>query len=296
MLNNQSKYPDKVFYKNIPKQEQAHQPGNEHEMTPLPIYEHPLYNQLSQKLKGKVAIITGGDSGIGRAVAVAYAKQGAKVVIVYYNEEKDAVITKERIESLGGECLLISIDLTNKDAAKQIVKQTIKSFKTINVLVNNAAYQDSQKSILDISDDQIEKTFKVNFFSHFSLIKEALPHLNAGDSIINTTSVTAYKGHDTLIDYSCTKGALTTLTRSLAINLADQAIRVNAVSPGPIWTPLIPSSMDGTTVSEFGSDTPLKRPGQPVELAGAYVFLASDDATYMTGQTIHVNGGEIING
>jgi NAD(P)-dependent dehydrogenase (short-subunit alcohol dehydrogenase family) len=289
-------YPDNSFYQKIPKQEQNKQPGIEEEMKPEPIYEHPLYNKLNQKLEGKVAIITGGDSGIGRAVAIAYAKQGAKVVIVYLNEDQDALKTQDIIKTSGGQCKLIRIDISKPESSKTIVEKTMEEYGQINILVNNAARQMTQDCITKITDEQLIDTFKTNFIGPFTLTREVVPHLKAGDSIINTTSVTAYKGHETLIDYSSTKGALTTFTRSLAINLAKKQIRVNAVAPGPIWTPLIPSTMDANKTSQHGSGSPLGRTGQPVDLVGAYVFLASDDAAYMTGQTIHINGGEIING
>jgi NAD(P)-dependent dehydrogenase (short-subunit alcohol dehydrogenase family) len=295
MIFNKS-YPDQEFYKNIPKQEQKQHPGIEAEMKPEPIYEHPLYNQLNQKLKDKVAIITGGDSGIGRAVSIGFAKQGASVVIVYLNEDEDALKTQDIIKTSGGSCKLIRIDISNPESSKVIVQKTLEAFGQINILVNNAARQTTQDCMTKITDEQLMETFATNIFGPFYLTREVLPHLKAGDTIINTTSVTAYKGHDTLIDYSSTKGALTTFTRSLAINLAKKQIRVNAVAPGPIWTPLIPSSMDANKTSQHGSGSPLGRTGQPVDLVGAYVFLASDDAAYMTGQTIHINGGEIING
>lgn len=289
-------YPDGTFFVPLPPQSQQTQPGIEHEMNPHPIFDHPKYNSLGKRLLNKVAIVTGGDSGIGRAVSIAFAHQGAKVVIVYLNEHEDATITKEKIEAIGGECLLLPMDLTKKGAPQKIVQETIKHFGRINILVNNHAQQTTQSDPTKITDDQLLNTFEVNFFSIFKLTREVIPHLQAGDTIINTTSVTAFKGNASLIDYSATKGALTTFTRSLALNLAPKQIRVNAVAPGPIWTPLIPSSSQPGDIPQFGKEEPLGRPGQPVELTGAYVFLASDESSYMTGQTIHINGGTIING
>lgn len=295
MIMNQT-YPDEQFFTPFQPQSQDRQPGFEHEMAPLPIFDHPKYNQVGKRLLNKVAIITGGDSGIGRAISVAFAHQGAKVVIVYLNEHQDAETTKEHIEAIGGECIILPYDLTKKDAPKTIVQETLKRFGTIDILVNNHAQQTYQNDLTAITDEQLMTTFEVNFFSIVRLTREIIPHLKAGASIINTTSVTAYRGSGTLIDYSSTKGALTTFTRSLALNLAPKQIRVNAVAPGPIWTPLIPASSKPEDIPQFGRTEPLGRPGQPVELGGAYVFLASDESSYMTGQTIHVNGGAIVNG
>ena len=270
-------------------------PGKEFQMDPEPIYDNPDCKGFG-RLKGKVAIITGGDSGIGRAVAVAYAKEGAKVVIVYNIADKDADDTKKIIEQYNGQALLIKGDIGNSDFTKQLVKEVIATYGQLDILVNNAAEQHPQKNLEDITDAQLEKTFKTNIFSMFYLTKAAMPYLKEGSSIINTSSVTAFAGHAELLDYSATKGAITTFTRSLSLNLADKKIRVNQIAPGPIWTPLIPSTFDAQKVAVFGQDTPLKRPGQPVELAEAYVFLASESSTYMTGQTIHINGGKIVNG
>ena len=284
------------FPQTPPAQTQNEQPGIESKMNPLPIFEHEDYNKKGDKLKDKVAIITGGDSGIGRAVAVAYAKEGAKVVIVYYQSElADATFVKKVIEEIGGECLLIEADLTEPAAAETIVTKTVETFGGINILVNNAAVQYPQKEITAITDEDLHHTFAVNYFGTFYLTRAVVNHLTAGDSIINTTSVTAYEGNEQLLDYSSTKGALTAFTRSLSINLAKKGIRVNAVAPGPVWTPLIPASFDEQKVSEHGAKVPLGRMGQPVELAGAYVLLASEDGSYITGTTIHVNGGTITN-
>ena len=284
--------PCSQFPKTAKPQTQTKQPGIESQMDPKPIYDHPEYNNGSGRLKNKVAIITGGDSGIGRAVALAFAKEGAKVVVVYYDETEDANETKQAIEQAHGECLLIQGDLTNPSFAQDIVNQTLAKFNQINILVNNAAVQYPQNEITQIKDEDLHKTFAVNYFGTFYLTRAVVPHLTEGDSIINTTSVTAYEA---LLDYSSTKGALTAFTRSLASNLAKKGIRVNAVAPGPIWTPLIPASFDAQKVSQHGANVPMKRMGHPVELAGAYVLLASNEGSYMSGITIHVNGGTIIN-
>ena len=285
-----------VFPNSFPKQHQNYQPGLEYEMMPNPIYDCPLYNKQSDRLKDKVAIISGGDSGIGRAVSIAFAKSGCDVSIIYYNEDEDAMVTKKKIEDEGRKCLLIKGDIKESKFCKEAIESTLKEYNKINILVNNSAVQYTQKNLNDIDDEQFDKTFKTNVYGAFYLTKAVLPHLKCGDSIINTTSVVAYHGHETLIDYSMTKGALTTFTRSLSMQLAAKGIRVNAVAPGPIWTPLIPSSFDEQEVAKFGSNNPMKRAGQPVECAGAYVFLASDESSFITGQTIHINGGEIVNG
>lgn len=270
-------------------------PGKEFKMEPEPIYDN-LENKGSDRLKDKVAIITGGDSGIGRAISVAYAKEGAKVVIVYNIADKDANDTKKIIESYNSTALLIKGDISQSNFANEVIRKTVDNFDTLDILVNNAAVQYPQKRFEDITDEQLENTFRTNIFSMFYLTRAALPYLKEGSSIINTSSVTAYKGNPLLIDYSATKGAVTAFTRSLALHLAPRKIRVNQVSPGPIWTPLIPSTFDYQYVETFGENTPMKRPGQPVELSEAYVFLASDRATYITGQCIHINGGIIVNG
>jgi NAD(P)-dependent dehydrogenase (short-subunit alcohol dehydrogenase family) len=277
-----------------PKQEQE-RPGIEAEMDPKPLADDPAYKG-SGKLEGKAALITGGDSGIGRAVAIAFAKEGADVSIVYLNEHKDAKETKRMVEDYGGKCILIPGDIGDESFCKDAVKKTVKELKRLDILVNNAAVQFPKDDIMDITSKQLEKTFRVNIFSMFYLTKAALRHLKKGSSIINTTSVTAYRGSAGLLDYSATKGAIVSFTRSLSAALMKKKIRVNAVAPGPIWTPLIPSTFDGKKVSEFGSDAPMEREGQPEEVAPSYVFLASDDASYMTGQVLHPNGGEIVNG
>ncbi|MED1470237.1 SDR family oxidoreductase [Bacillus salipaludis] len=285
------KQPKAVF----PPQHQNHQPGVESEMNPRPISIDSNYKS-SGKLSGKKAIITGGDSGIGKSVAIYFAKEGADVAIVYLEEHQDAEETKQLIEEEGRRCLLFSGDIGSEDYCKEVVNKTIEDFGKIDILVNNAAEQHPQKSLLNITAAQLEKTFRTNIFSYFYMSKMVLPHLKKGASIINTASITAYKGNEQLLDYSATKGAIVSFTRSLALSLASQGIRVNGVAPGPIWTPLIPSTFTDDQVAVFGSTTPLGRAGQPYELAPSYVFLASDDSSYISGQMFHVNGGEIING
>ncbi|MBD1380585.1 SDR family oxidoreductase [Metabacillus arenae] len=279
----------------MPAQHQNQQPGHENEMHPRPDFDDKTY-QGSGKLTDKVAIITGGDSGIGRAVAVFYAKEGADVVISYLDEHEDANETKRLIEKEGRQCLLMAGDIGEESFCEQIISETINRYGKLDILVNNAAEQHPQDGIEKISKEQLERTFKTNIFSFFFLTKAAMPHLKQGCSIINTSSVTAYAGNEQLIDYSSTKGAITTFTRSLSMSLAKKGIRVNGVAPGPIWTPLIPSTFPADKVATFGADTPMGRPGQPEELAPSYVYLASDDSSYVTGQMIHVNGGKIVNG
>ena len=283
------------FPKSLPGQHQTKHPGIESTMNPTPIFDNPNCKG-SGKLKDKVALITGGDRGIGRAVAVAYAKEGADLAIVYYDEHEDAEETKKIIESLGRKCLLLPGDITDAKFCTNAIQKTINEYKSLHILVNNAAVQYAQNSILDITDEQLEKTFKTNIFAMFYLVRAAVPYLKEGSSIINTTSITAYKGDERLIDYSSTKGAIVTFTRSMALSLAKLGVRVNAVAPGPIWTPLIPSSFNENEVAAFGTDTAMGRPGQPVELAGTYVFLASTEASFITGEVVHVNGGKIVNG
>lgn len=279
----------------FPPQHQNRQPGIESEMNPRPVFIQDTY-KAAGKLQGKVALITGGDSGIGHAVAVHYALEGADVAVVYLDEHNDAQETKQHIESTGRRCLLLPGDIGDESFCNTVIEQTIREFGRLDILVNNAAEQHPQKSIADITAQQLERTFRTNIFSFFYLTRAALPHLQAGSTIINTTSITAYHGHKELVDYSATKGAIVTFTRSLALQLADQGIRVNGVAPGPIWTPLIPSTFSADQVAKFGANTPMKRAGQPYELAPAFVYLASADSAYMSGQILHVNGGEIING
>lgn len=278
----------------FPAQHQEQQPGLESLMNPLPIAEDANYVG-NNKLKGKVALITGGDSGIGRAVSIAFAKEGADIAIIYLNEHEDANQTKARIEQLGKRCLVYAGDIGAEGFCQQVVKQTVQSFGKLDILVNNAGEQHPQNSLLDITSEQLERTFRTNIFSYFFMAKAALPFLKAGSVIINTASITAYEGHDQLIDYSATKGAVVSFNRSLSESLCKLGIRVNGIAPGPIWTPLIPASFQADSVATFGSTTPMQRAGQPKELAPAYIFLASDDSSYMSGQMLHINGGKIIN-
>lgn len=276
--------------KEFPEQDQK-QPGEEYKMNPEPEVIRKNYKG-SDKLKGKIALITGGDSGIGRSVAVHFAKEGADVAIIYLAEDKDAQITKKLVEEAGGKCLVIEGDLREEAFCRKMVQETVKKLGGLNILVNNAGTQLPKEDPEEVTSEQVHNTFQTNIFPYFYTVHEALKHLKEEDCIINTTSVTAYRGSTHLLDYSSTKGAITSYTRSLSKMLAEKNIRVNAVAPGPIWTPLIVSTFDD--VSEFGQKVPMGRAGQPSEVGPAYVFLACEDSSYITGQVIHVNGGEII--
>ncbi|MTT31900.1 SDR family oxidoreductase [Terrilactibacillus sp. BCM23-1] len=279
----------------FPPQHQNYQPGMEYLMNPKPIFENPNVKG-SQKLLNKVAVISGGDSGIGRAAAVAFAKEGADVAIIYLNEHEDAAFTKQRIEQLGRRCLAIPADLQREANSVQSIQHVVSTFGRVDILVNNCAVQYPQRSILNISEAQLDHTFRTNIYSFFFLTKAALPYMGPGSSIINTTSVNAYRGHKTLLDYTSTKGAIVGFTRALALNLVEKDIRVNQIAPGPVWTPLIVSSFSAEEASSFGADAPMKRAAQPFELADAYVYLASDSSRYVTGECIHINGGGFVGG
>lgn len=281
-------------YSQQPPQHQNKQPGLEAKMHPKPIFLDPSYRG-SGKLENKKALITGGDSGIGRAIACLFAKEGANILIHYLDEHEDAHYTEKMVKDLGQECSLTYGSLTDPSCCERIVKKGLNKYGHIDILINNIAVQYPQDKFEEISNEQMEKTFRTNFFSCFYMIKSILPFLKSGDCIINTSSVTAYKGNDHLIDYSSTKGALVALTRSLSQNLAKRNIRVNAVAPGPVWTPLIPSSFSAEEVSKFGNQVPMKRAGQPYEIAYSYLFLATTESSYMTGQVLHPNGGVIVN-
>jgi NAD(P)-dependent dehydrogenase (short-subunit alcohol dehydrogenase family) len=274
---------------------QAEQPGDQHEMDPTPQTIRDDYKG-SDKLKGKVALITGGDSGIGKSAAVHFAREGADVAIIYFDEDEDAENAKKAVTSEGRECLLIRGDVKDEAFCKNAVQKTANRFGKLNIVVNNAGIQFPSESIENIQTENLHKTFETNIYPYFYIVRAAMEHLSKEDTIINTTSVTAYRGSEHLIDYASTKGAITSFTRSLSKSLAEKEIRVNAIAPGPVWTPLIVATFNGEHLENFGKDVPMGRPGQPCELGPAYVFLASRDSSYMTGQVLHINGGEIIGG
>lgn len=271
------------------------QPAETRDMKPTPIVDNENYKG-SGKLQGKIALITGGDSGIGSAVAIAFAKEGASIVISFLEETEDAQNAKKAVEKYNGECLTVQGDIGVEENCKSLIQKTIERFGKLDILVNNAAEQHENKDFATIDTKLVEKTFRTNILSMFYLTKAAMPYLKEGSCIINTTSVTAYKGHPLLVDYSSTKGAILAFTRALSAQLIEKGIRVNGVAPGPIWTPLIPGSFEENEVATFGSDTPMGRAGQPYECAPAFVFLASEDSTYFTGQVLHPNGGQVVNG
>lgn len=286
MINEDSRHDDSLH----DEQPQARQPGQEWAMDRKPIYIRNNYKG-SDKLKGKVALITGGDSGIGRAVAVHFAREGALLAIAYLNEDRDAEETRELVEAEGAECLLCKGDVGDSAYCQQLVEKVVSKFGKLDIVINNAAEQHPQDDITEISDQQLERTFRTNIFGYYYLIRAALPSLSSGCKIINTSSVVAHRGSHHLMDYAGTKGAIQALTKSLATSLAERNITVNSVAPGPIWTPLIPATFDPDKIESFGTDVPLGRPGEPCEVAVCYVFLASDDGSYMTGQTLNPNGG-----
>jgi NAD(P)-dependent dehydrogenase (short-subunit alcohol dehydrogenase family) len=273
---------------------QDRQPGLQSEMKQQPVSEHPAHTP-SGKLIGRAAVVTGGDSGIGRAVAVAFAKEGADIAILYLDEHEDAAETERLVKAEGRKCMVISGDIGDESFCNVAMRSVFEELGNVNILVNNAGEQHPQENFADITAEQLERTFRTNIFSMFYVTKAVLPHMGEGDSIVNCASVTAYKGNPMLVDYSATKGAIVSFTRALSQQVADKGIRVNAVAPGPIWTPLIPSTFPKEKVESFGKNVPLKRAGQPAEVAMAFLFLASDDASYITGQTIHVNGGSVVN-
>ncbi len=279
----------------IPEQSQPDQPGSEDDMEPRPRSDMQNYRG-SGKLAGRTALVTGGDSGIGRAVAVGFAKEGADVAITWLDEAEDAMDTYRLIEEQGVRALSIPGDIGNSDFCRELVRQVVEDFTRIDILVNNAAEQHVVPRLEDLDDQQIERTFRTNIFAQFFLTRSVLPHMPDGGAIINTTSVLAYKGSPSLLDYASSKGAIVSFTRSLSAQLVDRRIRVNAVAPGPIWTPLIPASYPAEAVPEHGAAAPMQRPGQPDEVAPSYIFLASSDASYMSGQVLHPNGGTVVNG
>ncbi|SIQ90509.1 SDR family oxidoreductase [Maribacter ulvicola] len=276
-------------------QAQTKQPGNEYEMHPTPVTIRQSYKG-SEKLKNKIVLLTGGDSGIGKSIAVHFAREGANIALVYFNEEQDAEHTKLEVENEGQQCFLIKGDIKNEQFCISAVENTITRFGSLNCIINNAAMQFPEDNIEHIKTENLRTTFETNIFPYFYMVKAAIKYLKSEDTIINTTSVTAYRGSEHLIDYASTKGAIVSFTRSLSKSLAQKGIRVNAVAPGPIWTPLIPATFNGEDLEKFGKDVPLGRPGQPAEVGPAYVYLASIDSSYMTGQVLHINGGEIIGG
>ncbi len=277
-----------------PPQHENAMPGHEGFMRPAPDSEGEY--RACGKLTGRVAVISGGDSGIGRAVAIAFAKEGADCALLYLNEHDDDPHTKKRVEAAGRRCVTLSGDIGSEDFCHQAIERVVRAFGTVDILVNNAAEQHSVDDFLDITAAQLERTFRTNLFGYFHLARATIPHLHEGSAIINTTSVTAYKGNPHLIDYAATKGAIVAFTRSLSQALVPRGIRVNGVAPGPIWTPLITSTTSADGVTRFGEEVPLKRPGQPAEVAPSYVFLAAQDSSYMTGQVLHPNGGVVVNG
>lgn len=281
--------------KQLPPQHQDRQPGLEAPMHPQPDSGADDYRG-SGRLEGKAALVTGGDSGIGRAVAVAFAREGADVAVAYLDEHDDAKETARLVEEAGRRCVLLPGDLADPSHANKVAQQALQQLGKLDILVNNAAEQHPQKKLEEIDAAQLEATFRTNIFSMFHLTRAVLPHLGKGSAIVNTTSVTAYRGSPHLLDYSSTKGAIVSFTRSLALQVVKRGIRVNGVAPGPIWTPLIPSTFTPEEVAEFGKKTPMERPGQPFEVAAGFVFLASDAASYVTGQILHINGGEVVNG
>jgi NAD(P)-dependent dehydrogenase (short-subunit alcohol dehydrogenase family) len=278
-----------------PPPQRQKQPGKEYEMQPRPESQAREY-RAAGKLRDQVALITGGDSGIGRAVAVAFAKEGADSAIVFLSNRRDAEETRQLVEEQKRHCLLIQGDVGDSAFCTEAVRRTMDRFGRLDILVNNAAEQHRVDNFEDISDKQLQQTFRTNIFGYFYMARAALPHLGSSGRIVNTTSVTAYMGNPKLIDYAATKGAIVAFTRSLASAVVERGVRVNGVAPGPIWTPLIPATFPEEAVSEFGGDVPMGRPGQPDEVAPCYVFLASDDSSYMTGQILHPNGGKIVNG